>query len=197
MRADRGRRCGGTLGVARQGGPRSQSFYLNAKRAVHVAESVADTRGAIVFPRWGPKARTEGMMDEGAPQVLVFKAGYQPLVRDRYKANEPLRLRRSDAPVEDYVKSIIAFEEQGLYWRTTEDWPAFPRMVMALHREKARLGEDGQRIPGVNLMADRSKDFRLSGGFGEYQEAFVVRSDGKAGSVTFVNSGGTWRIDEM
>ncbi len=49
----------------------------------------------------------------------------------------------------------------------------------------------------MRTAADSFKAFKLSGGFGEYQEAFVVRSDGKAGSVTFVNSGGTWRIDEM
>jgi hypothetical protein len=49
----------------------------------------------------------------------------------------------------------------------------------------------------MRAAADSFKAFKLSGGFGEYQEAFVVRSDGKAGSVTFVNSGGTWKIDEM
>jgi hypothetical protein len=156
----------GAVAVARWGwldqGPGSRSSsYSDWGRAVHVAESVADGYGRIVFPRWGPKSRTGGMMDPGAPQLLVFKAGYQPLVRDKYKAGEPLRLRRSDAPTADYVKSLIDFEERGLYWRSTEDWPAFPRMVMALHREKARLGEDGRRIPGANLMANRSGAGRL------------------------------------
>jgi hypothetical protein len=30
-----------------------------------------------------------------------------------------------------------------------------------------------------------------------YQEAFVVRGNWKAGIATFVNSRGTWKIDEM
>lgn len=161
--ADTGRPLEGAVAVARWDwldykapGFHSSGGYFNAGRAVHVAESAANAQGRIVFPRWGPTARTGGMMDERAPRVLVFKAGYQPLVRDKYKAGEPLRLLRSDAPIADYVKSLIGFEEQGLYWRTTQDWPAFPRMVMALHREKARLGEDGRAIPGANLMADRS-----------------------------------------
>ncbi|MGZ5765269.1 MAG: hypothetical protein ACXWHZ_18375 [Usitatibacter sp.] len=49
----------------------------------------------------------------------------------------------------------------------------------------------------MRAAADSFKGFKLSGGFGQYQEAFVVRSDGNGGSVTFVNSGGAWRIDDM
>jgi hypothetical protein len=205
----------GAVAVARWGwlDYRSSDFrggsYLNAGQALHVVESVADARGRIVFPRWGPKVRTGGMMDPGAPQVLVFKAGYQPLVRDNYKAGEPLRVRRSEAPVADYVKSIIGFEEQGLYWRATQDWPAFPRMVMALHREKARLGEDGQRIPGANLMEGRSGLGRLVDASDDKPRDIngalkitwaLRRSDGAAGRRTLVqtkNTGSLQRAGEF
>ena len=45
--------------------------------------------------------------------------------------------------------------------------------------------------------ADSFKGFQLSAAYGEFQEALVVRSNGKAGSVTFVNAGGAWKIEEM
>ncbi|MGZ5650057.1 MAG: hypothetical protein ACXWG8_06970 [Usitatibacter sp.] len=187
----------------------SSGGYSNAGRAVHVAESVADARGRIDFPRWGPKARAGGRMDDNAPIVLVFKAGYQPLVRNKYKAGEPLRLHRFEGPTADYVKSLFDFEERGLHWRFTEDWPAFPRMVLALHREKARLGEDGRKIPGANSMQGRSGAGQLVDAAdgkplpvnGALKITWTLRrSDGTAGSRTLVqtkNTGSLQRAAEF
>jgi hypothetical protein len=141
--------------------------------------------------------------------VLAFKSGYEPLITDKYKSGQPLRLHRSNAPTADYVKSLVDFEERGLYWRSTEDWPAFPRMITALHREKARLGEDGQRIPGANSMEGRSGTGRLidapDGKPLEINGALKItwtlrRSDGAAGSRTLVqtkNTGSMQRAAEF
>ncbi len=49
----------------------------------------------------------------------------------------------------------------------------------------------------MRAAADSFKTFKMTGGYGKYQEAFVGHSDGHGGIVTFANSGGTWKIDDL
>ena len=139
-------------------------YYLN-NGAVHVGEAVTDRAGEYRIPAWGPVVKTGGKMEENQPRLFAFKPGYEPLVAKR---DEALRLKKSTVPPAEYAQLIAKFQQgtnsyggaQGagtLAWRSpNDDWRGMPRMVAALHREKVRLGGDGAKILGANLLNGRS-----------------------------------------
>ena len=49
----------------------------------------------------------------------------------------------------------------------------------------------------LKAMADSTVVFKPSVEFGEFVEATVVRTNGHAGTVTFVRQGKEWRISEL
>ena len=148
------------------GGIHSSARFDNSGEILHVAEATTDAQGRFVIPRWGPVARTGGRMADGAPRVFVFKPGFVPLQLTRGKegADHPAAnaaLARSTAAPADHARALAEFQEgryeTGLHWRHESDnWRRMPNMVMALHREKARLGDDGYPVLGVHLLHGRS-----------------------------------------
>ena len=138
-------------------------FYANGD-VVHMGEAVADRGGRFTIPGWGPKTRAGGKMDEKAPNLIAFKAGYEPLQR-AIAGDAPIRLRKFAGSSKQYAESIARLQgaiapgggDVGLGWQHGSDnWKAMPRMILALHREKARLGEDGAAIRGANLLHGRA-----------------------------------------
>src|SRR4051812_13647782 len=139
-------------------------YYSNNGAAIHVGESVTNRVGEYLIDGWGPKLRAGGKMDEGQPRLFAFKPGYEPLIGKR---DETLRLKKSSAAPADYAQLIARFQQgandygrprggASLAWRSpTDDWRGMPRMIDALHREKLRLGEDGAKILGGNVLHGR------------------------------------------
>lgn len=146
----------------------SHSYSFNGD-ALHIGEALTDRQGRFDIPGWGPAVRPEGKLDEKAPNLLVFKSGYEPLQR-RGPGSDPLRLKKSGGAPKAYAESILRFQggaagldptmrsgPPGLAWLYPGDnWKRMPRMIDALHREKLRLGEDGAAILGAQRLAGRS-----------------------------------------
>lgn len=136
--------------------------YVNAGQAVHVGEAITDGSGGFAIAGWGPKYRVGGTLAENLPRVFAFKAGYEPLQVDGPTVSPlSLRLRKFAGEPKQYAALIAAFQggernDRGLLWRATPDADAMPRMVLALHREKARLGGDGSPIRGGNVLPGRA-----------------------------------------
>ncbi len=136
-------------------------YYQYAGDAVHVAEALSDASGRYSIPRWGPKIRANGRLAEGAPRMLFFKPGYEPLVMESGKlADAPAKLKRFGGSPREYAALVARFqsvEYRGLAWSFPDaGLDDAPRMVLAIHREKARLGEDGAAIAGANLLPGRN-----------------------------------------
>jgi len=140
-------------------------YFANEGEAVHVGESVTNRVGEYRIAGWGPVVKAGGKMEENQPQVLAFKPGYEPLAGKRDQA---LRLKKWDGTAADYAQAILKFQQgttayrdprggPTLAWRAqTEDWRGMPRMIEALHRERLRLGDEGLKILGANVLKGRS-----------------------------------------
>ena len=138
-------------------------YYQNNGEAIHVGESVTNRAGEYRIEGWGPKVKTGGKLDDNQPQVLAFKSGYEPATGKR---DETLRLKKWEGSNAEYAQRILKFQRGAddyggarggptLAWRQTEDWRDMPRMIEALHRERLRLGEDGPKILGANVLKGR------------------------------------------
>lgn len=151
--------------------------YRNRGDAIHIAEAVTDKDGNYVIPEWGPKSKGAGRLDDlRDPQLSIFKSGYVPLelVNDwaDYRRHNPANVRTSrwngkliklkpfTGTPKEYAEKLAKFADdydRGLRWRHQSDnWKAMPRMILAMHREKVRLGADGDRVHGVNELFGRS-----------------------------------------
>jgi hypothetical protein len=64
-------------------------------------------------------------------------------------------------------------------------------------RNKFEAGLRAMTPVQLEEMAESVVDFERSAEFGEFVEAVIVRSCGRAGTVTFVRQGLEWRISEM
>ena len=163
--ADSGRPIEGVVVVARwdwlsysPGNLHSPPSYDRAGEAAHVAEAVTDGNGAFKIAAWGPVTKVGGKIAEGVPRLLAFKSGYGPLQHDA-GAQSPvaLRMKKFSGDPRAYAGLIAAFqwgpnrEGGGLFWRSTPDGAAIPRMMLAIYREKARLGADGAPSSGACL----------------------------------------------
>jgi len=148
---------------------RSGGHNSNEGEAVHVGEALTDRDGRFAIPRWGPKVKASGEMADNVPTLLVFKSGYEPLRQESTaKDAPPIRLKKAMAEPMVYAQRIAEFQEgvgdakdtriwrNGLTWRRNEDAASMPRMILALHREKERLGPDGEKILGANMLPGRS-----------------------------------------
>jgi hypothetical protein len=145
-------------------------FYANGD-AVHVGEALTDREGRYSIAGWGPVLRAGGKMDEKAPNLIVFKPGYEPLQRP-LAGDATLKLKTFTGTPKEYAQAIARIQgadypgygesKGGLGWQYPGDnAKAMPRMVAALHREKVRLGEDGAAIRGANLISGRSGEGEL------------------------------------
>lgn len=134
----------------------SSGGYENAGQAVHVGESVTGRDGAYAIPAWGPAIRSGGKMAEGAPDLFAFKTGHEPLHRITQPRDDGLiRLRKSAGDAKVQAQRIGELQRR-MHWLESEDWAFEGAMVLALHREKARLGADGGIIFGAHRMPNRS-----------------------------------------
>jgi hypothetical protein len=132
--------------------------YRNEGNALHVAEAVTGRDGKFVLAAWGPKERASGRLDDHYdPKLSVFKSGYVALeLRNRSLKSETLKLRKSAASPRESAGQIQRFQH-GLWWQHESDhWKSMPRMILALHREKRHLGEDGRSILGADTLYGRS-----------------------------------------
>lgn len=131
----------------------------------HLAEAVSDAQGRFEMPAWGPVVRMNGRLTFDAPRVMAFKPGYAPFEASsrRKDLGAPIVVQLAPAPAdaEAYAESIADFQSDsgfgGLRWkRQNDDWKRMPRMVMALYREKQRLGEAGRSVIGIPALHGRS-----------------------------------------
>jgi hypothetical protein len=139
------------------------SGYHDNGEVLHIAEAETGADGRFSIPGWGPKLKASGRMDERAPKLSLFKSGYAPLevhVGGSKGLGQPLKLHTFAGAPKQYAEAIARFQGSmygGLWWRHPSDqWKAMPRMILALHREKARLGEDGREVLGANSLHGRS-----------------------------------------
>jgi hypothetical protein len=154
------------------------SPYRNEGDALHMVEVVTGSDGRFVIPGWGPKGRETGRLDDHEdPKLSLFKSGYAPLElrNERWTSlmqpnpalsrgsdwhGKTLKLRKSTASPKEYAQQIRRFQGElygALWWRHQGDhWKSMPRMILALHREKRRLGEDGRAVLGANALYGRS-----------------------------------------
>ena len=140
-------------------------YFQNNGEAVHVGESVTNAAGEYRIAGWGPVVKAGGKVEEDQPRILAFKSGYEPFTGKR---GDAVRLKTASVSAAQYAQLIANFQQgrntyggpQGmgtLAWRSpNDDWRGMPRMIEALHREKVRLGADGAKILGVNLLDGRS-----------------------------------------
>ncbi len=144
------------------------SGYSFSGDAVHVGEALTDRNGRFAIAGWGPVTRAGGKLADNEPSLIAFKPGYEPLERDA-RAEGAIRLKRFTGAPKDYAAAILRIQGahpgespyaragRGLAWRhESENWKAMPRMILALHREKARLGEDGAGVLGAHTLFGRS-----------------------------------------
>lgn len=145
-------------------------FYPDGD-VVHMGEAVTDRGGRFAIPGWGPTTRAGGKMDEKAPNLIVFKSGYEPLQR-ALAGDATIRLKKFTGTPNEYAQSIARVQgaahpgfdmsQGGLAWQYPgENAKAMPRMILSLHREKVRLGEDGAAIRGANLLHGRAGEGEL------------------------------------
>ena len=180
-------------------------YFQNSGEAVHVGESVTSASGEYRIAGWGPTVRAGGKMEENQPQVFAFKSGYEPFTGRR---GDTLRLAKSNAPPAEYADLIAKFQQgrntyggpQGpgtLAWRSpNDDWRGMPRMIEALHREKVRLGADGAKVLGANLLQGRSGEGVVQDAESKQPVQFAVvsiawslrRSDGSPGEKRIVQT---------
>jgi hypothetical protein len=179
-------------------------YYQNNGEAIHVGESVTNRAGEYRIEGWGPKVKTGGKLDDNQPQVLAFKSGYEPATGKR---DETLRLKKWEGSNADYAQRILKFQRGAddyggvrggptLAWRQTEDWRDMPRMIEALHRERLRLGEDGAKILGANVLKGRLGEGTVLDAATRKPVEFAIlsitwtmrRSDGSPGEMRVVQA---------
>ena len=134
--------------------------------AIHVAETDTRDDGRFRIGGWGPTMRGPGQVDDSAPWLLVFKPGYAPLAVDARAPRDPLRLQKARGTPAEQAAALLRFQKgpgPSLQWRQPDDaWRLMPRMVLALHHEKIRLGTDGAPVLGANLLHGREGQGELS-----------------------------------
>jgi hypothetical protein len=138
-------------------------------RQLAVAEVLTDPNGRFTIPAWGPKpAPTATALDHAAPQLLLFKEGYQYLrLTNQENTDTPhltsdwsaktLIMRRLPA---DEVASLgpgrtvskHSLSASGLsaalvwaYRGKACEWKQIPRMLVAVDRLKRRFERQGLR----------------------------------------------------
>jgi hypothetical protein len=151
----------------------------NVGTAVHVGEALTDRDGRFTLAPWGPKAKVSGEMEANVPKLLAFKSGYEPAQQATTAKDEAaIRLKKSSGEPKDQAQKIADFQGRdvrgGLYWRQTLDANAMPRMILALHREKERLGLDGEKIWGANVLQGRAGGGEVLDGSGQAVSGPVV-----------------------
>ncbi|MEP7067623.1 MAG: hypothetical protein ABI789_00220 [Usitatibacter sp.] len=154
------------------GGFHSSPRYYDEGEVLHIAEAVSDDEGRYALAPWGPVVRGMGQVENDSPSVTAFKRGYEPFQKslgaDR---SGVIRMRQQSASDEELAKSIAAVQQgiyeagdiHGLHWTYPNDfWKSMPRMILALNREKRRLGEAGYAVLGAHLLNGRSGKGDLS-----------------------------------
>jgi hypothetical protein len=180
--------------------------YSNYGQSVHVGEAVTGADGRFAIAKWAATMTTGGRMADDAPRLLAFRSGYEPQAQQA-SAGTTVRLKKFSGDGKEYAKLIANFQEGsgGLAWSADENWPAFPKMVMALQRERARLGADGTSIVSAERMRDRTGDLRAidSATNMEANEHGVIwiewtmrRADGAPGSRRVVQTLPTSTLNE-
>jgi hypothetical protein len=164
--ADTGKAIEGAVLVARwnwlhyfvpgfHGSPR----FEDRGETLNVSEAVSNAQGRFTLAGFAPTVRGMGKLEENAPSVTAFKSGYEPFQRlVGSDAAGPIRLKRHDGAPAELAAKIAAIQgERGLHWLyPKETGKAMPRMVLAIHREKVRLGEHGAAILGAQRLAGRA-----------------------------------------
>lgn len=184
----------------------SHGYYFNGD-AVHVGEDQSDRAGRFLIPGWGPAVRSGGKVDDSAPNLIVFKSGYEPLER-RVPAEGAIRLKKSARAPKDHAEAILRVQGgrreelygssgHGLAWlHDNQNWKSMPRMILALHREKLLLGEDGAKILGAHMLygragkgvvVDAQTQQTIRGGIVSIAWA-MRRGDGSAGTLRVVQT---------
>jgi hypothetical protein len=169
--------------------------YRQASNSLHVGEGVSDGGGNFRVPAWA-LTKSGGRLDENQPRIFAFKAGYEPLKDLTTNENMVLRMKKAPADPKEYARQIAALQG-GLRWLADETAAkSMPRMMLALHDQKARLGEDGAEILGGHRMpgragkgsiVDAATDKPGPGGV-VWVEWTMRRSDGAKGSRQIVET---------
>jgi hypothetical protein len=142
------------------GGWHSGPHFEDEGEVLAIHEAVTGPEGRYEIPAWGPVVRAMGQMQYDAPALFAFKAGYEPVSLRGKASGGTIRMKPAAEPAEELAKRISEMQGRsrgGLHWLYPNDvWKAMPRMILALHREKVRLGEGGRYILGANLLNNRS-----------------------------------------
>src|SRR6266581_6208867 len=144
------------------------------KALLHVTEAVTDKDGNYSFPAWGPimlPPRTD--FGEGRdPLLSIFKSGHDVEFLDngtisdtRYRLTplgdfkwngKTIKLKRWVGGLEEYGRKVeFLANELPSYtaqWRDNKEWRHFPKMLIALNGEYARLKNLGVKtfsLPGL------------------------------------------------
>jgi hypothetical protein len=151
---------------------------------VEFALNSPDPRQARAFaPGMDPKAGRDPLREAKARFVKERRVDLAPIAK---QAKPDPRMSSPQATWDLFVGSLRRNDlDEAMNCLTPQMQqrfkPLFSKMTPAERREAA----------------DSFKAFKVTTGYGEYQEAMVVRGSGNAGVVTFANVNGSWKIAEM
>jgi hypothetical protein len=135
--------------------------YADLGETLKVSEAVSDAQGRFTLAGPGhPILKTTGKPEDKAPSLAVFKSGYEPFTKDGGDDSGMVRLKRHAGTGAELAAKIAKMQgnyRDGLHWGSDkETGEQMPRMLLAIHREKVRLGDDGAAILGADALAGRS-----------------------------------------
>ncbi|MEK7322119.1 MAG: hypothetical protein AABZ84_03455 [Pseudomonadota bacterium] len=133
-----------------------------------VVEAVTDSNGRFSFPAWGPKINLhpEGGFRENAPQLLIFKSGYEfwkgfndtpgdhPYNFNSVQRSDwngkTIELKPFKGTPEEYAEHVHQLDNDLEWVRYGEncEWKQLPRMLVAIHRLSERFESQDVKLKG-------------------------------------------------
>lgn len=145
---------------------------------LHIYETVTDEQGRYYIPGWGPKLHPPmTALANRDPEILIFKSGYEPkrLQNADIDNNKSVRVSDWNGKVVKLEKSSDGIERQGrllgsfftsLGYRASDpNWRKYPRMLLAVSKEKSRLRALGlaagraSSIPEIEYFSASDRDY--------------------------------------
>jgi len=117
-----------------------------------VMETVTDKTGRFYFPKWGPKIRFMGYLDNRDPQILLFRAGYEvrrllnpgksyvneSSVRRSIWQGKRIELKVFSGDLGAYAKRINPLRTlvDSILYKGNCEWQHIPEMMKAIDKQK-------------------------------------------------------------
>lgn len=146
-------------------------MHIDRTGIFHVEEAVTDSGGRYRIAGWGPIPRMQstGVLDGLDPEILIFKAGYEPLRVSNSKSSVPGRrvpletrnsvwdgstivLEKNLDSERDYADRMSRFlgAFYGLFDSEDCKWKRIPMAAKAIESERMRESAAGAR-PSTNF----------------------------------------------